>query len=72
MARLVSGMSRILLLALVVLVVVAVAAALAAVVARSAAAFRNPNLEPCPDCGRPVSLRAPTCPHCGCPLDVPE
>jgi hypothetical protein len=22
----------------------------------------------CPDCGRPVSTRAPACPHCGGPL----
>jgi hypothetical protein len=28
----------------------------------------NPNLRPCPDCGRFVSLRATTCPQCGCPL----
>ena len=28
----------------------------------------NPNLTPCPDCGRFVSLRATACPQCGCPL----
>lgn len=28
----------------------------------------NPNLKPCPDCGRSVSLRAKTCPQCGGPL----
>lgn len=26
------------------------------------------NLTQCPDCGREVSLLAPTCPHCGRPL----
>jgi hypothetical protein len=25
----------------------------------------NPNLFPCPDCGRFVSRQAPNCPHCG-------
>lgn len=28
----------------------------------------NPNLRPCPDCGRSVSIRATTCPHCGGPV----
>jgi len=28
----------------------------------------NPNLRPCPDCGNMVSIRAETCPKCGCPL----
>jgi hypothetical protein len=28
----------------------------------------NPNLAPCPDCGRPISPLAETCPHCGRPL----
>jgi predicted amidophosphoribosyltransferase len=30
----------------------------------------NPNLEPCPDCGRLVSLSATTCPQCGRPLNT--
>jgi hypothetical protein len=25
----------------------------------------NPNLRPCPDCGRYISIRATTCPQCG-------
>ncbi len=29
---------------------------------------RNPNLTPCPDCGRYVSRIAPDCPQCGRPL----
>ena len=28
----------------------------------------NPNLRPCPDCGRLVSIRAKSCPQCGCLL----
>jgi len=28
----------------------------------------NPNLYPCPDCGRFVSRQAPDCPQCGRPL----
>jgi len=32
----------------------------------------NPNLEPCPDCGRLVSLSATTCPQCGRPLGTPQ
>ena len=28
----------------------------------------RPNLAPCPDCGRAVSVRAERCPHCGCPF----
>ncbi len=29
---------------------------------------QNPNLVPCPDCGRHVSRRAKACPNCGRPL----
>jgi len=29
---------------------------------------QNPNLVPCPDCGRFVSRLAPNCPQCGRPL----
>ncbi len=28
----------------------------------------NPNLCPCPDCGRLISIRASVCPHCGGPI----
>jgi hypothetical protein len=31
-------------------------------------ATANPNLYPCPDCGRFVSRQAPNCPQCGRPL----
>lgn len=30
----------------------------------------NPNLAPCPDCGRLVSLQADSCPQCGRPLQT--
>ena len=36
------------------------------------ASGNNPNLKPCPDCGRFVSLRATTCPQCGCPLQTEQ
>lgn len=32
----------------------------------------NPNLTPCPDCDQMISIRATTCPHCGCPLTPPK
>ena len=38
----------------------------------SKASGSNPNLKPCPDCGRFVSLRATTCPQCGCPLQTQQ
>jgi hypothetical protein len=28
----------------------------------------NPNLQPCPDCGQFISVRAVTCPFCGGPV----
>lgn len=31
----------------------------------------NPNLTPCPDCGRFVSRLAISCPQCGRPLKAP-
>ena len=31
----------------------------------------NPNLSPCPDCGRLVSHQAASCPQCGRPLNSP-
>lgn len=32
----------------------------------------NPNLTPCPDCGRFVSRQAISCPQCGRPLSPPQ
>lgn len=28
----------------------------------------NENLMPCPDCKKPISMKATTCPHCGAPI----
>jgi hypothetical protein len=28
----------------------------------------KPYLSCCPDCGHDISVRAPSCPHCGCPF----
>ena len=56
-----------------VFVLVPVAVVVALVVALTCsrkASGTNPNLRPCPDCGRFVSLRAATCPQCGCPLQA--
>jgi hypothetical protein len=50
-----------------VAIVVAVLYALAAGKQRSNDSS-NPNLRACPDCGRYVSKRALSCPHCGGPV----
>ncbi len=62
----------ILIIGLIVLVPAAVAVvALVIVFSRSRnRSADDPNLTPCPDCGRLVSLRAATCPQCGCPLQT--
>ncbi len=31
----------------------------------------NPNLLPCPDCGRLISREAKSCPQCGRPMSSP-
>jgi hypothetical protein len=60
---------------LIVLFVLAGAAVgivlLVMLVARGSAPLSmNPNLTPCPDCGRGISKLAQTCPHCGRPLHL--
>ena len=35
---------------------------------RNAPQSTKPHLMPCPDCGKEVSLKAVTCPHCGASL----
>jgi hypothetical protein len=30
----------------------------------------NPNLAPCPDCQKLISIHAPMCPHCGRPMKI--
>ncbi|MHB1034279.1 MAG: zinc-ribbon domain-containing protein [Pirellulales bacterium] len=41
----------------------------AALVAVWAMRRPNPNLAPCPSCGRQIARVAPSCPHCGHPLN---
>lgn len=62
-------------LILIGLVIVLVLAAVAGIVMAIVFATRrpvesgsNPNLAPCPDCQKLVSIHAPTCPSCGRPL----
>ncbi len=56
---------------LIVLLPVTIVVSSIVVLARQRNALRtNPNLKPCPDCGRFVSLRAANCPHCGSPIQT--
>jgi hypothetical protein len=50
--------------------IVAVALAVVLASTRRSDDYRsdNPNLRPCPDCGRLISVRASHCPHCGGPV----
>lgn len=48
--------------------VVFIGIVLLVVVLTTQKANRNPDLYPCPDCGRPVSVNAESCPQCGYPL----
>ena len=65
----VSYLSLLILLVLCVMVAVVVAAVIY-LASRGARPNRqdNPNLRPCPDCGKQISIRATTCPHCGGPV----
>jgi hypothetical protein len=50
---------------------VAVVVAVTVIIAsgtRPARTQSGPNLRPCPDCGRMVSLSATACPQCGRPM----
>jgi hypothetical protein len=68
-----AGPVELLILVVFVLVPVAVVVAIVVAVTRNRTPLENnPNLKPCPDCGRIVSLRATTCPHCGGPLQVQQ
>jgi hypothetical protein len=59
----------VLLLILGAIVAGAVIAVVFAVIRQSGARpSDNPNLAPCPDCGRYISVRAATCPLCGAPV----
>lgn len=66
------GPMEIIIIGLVCLAPLAALIAIVIVLARSKKTgldpTQNPNLVPCPDCGRMVSRRAPSCPQCGRPL----
>ena len=67
------GSLEIIIVGIVGLVLSALVVALVVVLNPSRkASGSNPNLKPCPDCGRFVSLRATTCPQCGCPLQTQQ
>jgi hypothetical protein len=64
-----SVLGLVIIAALVIVVVTVIVAVVVAATRRSgSASSNNPNLTPCPDCGRLVSIRATTCPHCGGPV----
>ena len=73
LAFFVPGAIEIIIIGVIVLVPIAVIVALVVVRTRSQKpSGSNPNLRPCPDCGRFVSLRATACPQCGCPLQAQQ
>lgn len=62
------GPIELIIISMVVAVPVAIVVALVVIQRGRKASDINSKLTPCPDCGRFVSLRATTCPQCGCPL----
>ena len=67
------GPIELIIIGVIVLVPVAIVVALVVALKLSRKpSGSNPNLKPCPDCGRFVSLRATTCPQCGCPLEAQQ
>ena len=63
------GILELIIVVAVLGVLVAVPAAIVvAVVAKGSGKRDNPNLHPCPDCGKFISVRAVTCPGCGAPV----
>ena len=63
---------RVILIVLAILGLLAVGVVVAVVVVLAASkkkpAPADPNLSPCPDCGRHVSRLAKSCPNCGRPF----
>ena len=69
----VPGPFELIIIGVVVLVPIAVVAALVvALKPTHKPSGDDSSLQPCPDCGRFVSLRATTCPQCGCPLQAQQ
>ncbi len=64
----VPGLIELIIISIVVAVPVAIVVVLIVTRGARRASGTNPKPTPCPDCGRFVSLRATTCPQCGCPL----
>jgi hypothetical protein len=62
------GPFELLIIGLVCLLPIIVGIVLAVVLISRSRLPTNPDLQPCPDCGRRLSPRAASCPHCGCPL----
>ena len=63
-------MEVIIVLAIVAIVVTVVVVVIASTRRSDSASRNNPNLAPCPDCGRLISIRATSCPHCGGPVQL--
>ncbi len=67
------SLAELIVIGFILFVPIAIVAVVLAVVARSRKAqASNPNLTRCPDCQGLVSVRAPSCPKCGCPLKPAE
>lgn len=63
------GIAELLIIGFVLLVpLVIVVVVLVVVSSGRKAQASNPNLTPCPDCQSLVSIRATSCPKCGCAL----
>jgi len=70
LAFFIPGLIELIIISIVVAIPVAIVVALVVTQRGRKASGTNPKLTPCPDCGRFVSLRATTCPQCGCPLQT--
>ena len=62
-------MELVIILAVLGLLVTIPVAIVVVIVAKGSSQRDHPNLHPCPDCGRVISVRAVTCPGCGAPVE---
>lgn len=60
---------EILIILFILAVPVVIAVVVIVVTTRGKSRSSNPNLTPCPDCRRLVSIHAKSCPQCGGPLE---
>lgn len=58
------------LLLLVIAVPLGIIAGVYAISRRPRDELTNPNLAPCPDCQKLISIHASSCPHCGRPMKI--